>query len=41
MATCKGGDQIDRRMVHPVQIFENDEQWTSGSDRFQNLADLA
>src|SRR3984957_15538042 len=41
MATCKGGDQIHRGMVHPVKIFENEEQWTSGSDRFQNLADLA
>ena len=41
MATCKGGNQIDRGMVHPVQIFEDEEQWTSGSDRFQDLADLA
>src|ERR1700749_1418426 len=41
MATRKSGDQIDRGIVHPVQIFENQEQWTSGSDRFQNIADLA
>src|SRR6266852_5467968 len=39
-ATRQNGDQVDGRIVDPLQIFEHDDEGASGRDCLQRIADL-
>src|SRR5262249_12996709 len=39
--SCKIGDQIERRVIAPVQIFEHQHEWRCRGYRFEKLRHLA
>src|SRR5439155_17661730 len=39
-ATCQDGDQVDGRIVDPLEILEHDHERASRRDRLQRVADL-